>query len=154
MGDNTSNICNSTRVVQRATATLPASTATAYFTVVGRVLLTQIVGEVVVASAAGANNMKLIANPTVGADVDLCAVKDVNAAAAGTIYTITGDQSDALQQTTSGAVDVDSMQERGVIVTAGTIDLSTSATIAVTPGTTKWTAQYIPLDPGSYIAVA
>jgi len=133
-------------IVSRATAILPASTQTPYFTVSGRVLITQIVGEVTVVFDGTANDMKLVANPTVGADVDLCTALTVTSDAKGSIYTITGTLTDALVVATSGAV---TSQANAVLVADGTIDLHTTATD--TTGSTKWTVHYIPLDKGSTV---
>ena len=137
-----------TNITVRGTATLPQTAQTPYFTVTGRVLLTQIVGEVVVASAAGANSLDLWSNPTVGADVALCGATDCDADVAGTLYTITGTLADNLIATTSGAVKA---QVASILVAAGTIDLKTTANKA---GTTKWTVHWIPLDPNSTVVVA
>ena len=136
-------------VVERATAILPATTQAAYFTVTGRVIVTQIVGEVTVVFDGTANSIKLISNPTVGADVDLCAAAVVTSDAVGTVYTITGTLANAIIPTTSGAVQA---QPNGILVTAGTIDLDATATDAT--GSTKWTIHYIALDAGSKIVIA
>jgi len=136
------------RIVSRTTATLPATTQTPYFTVTGRVLVTQIVGEVTTEVQAQACNMDLWSNPTVGADVALCAVVDINGDAVGTLYAITGTVTDAMISATSGAF---TAQASALVVTAGTIDLKTSAT---NTGATKWTLHYIPLDSGSTVVAA
>jgi len=136
------------KTVERATATLPQGVQTAYFTVTGRVIVTQIVGEVTVVIQTQANATKLIANPTVGADVDLCGTNDITADAVGTVYTITGTLADNMVATTSGAVQA---QPEGILVTAGTIDLDCAAS---NTGETKWTLHYVPLDAGSHVAVA
>ena len=135
--------------VERTAAVLPASTKTAYFTVTGRVLVTQIVGEVTTIFDGTVNSIKLITNPTALADVDLCTALVVTSDAAGTMYTITGTLTDAMIATTSGAV---TAQASAVIVAEGTIDLHTTATD--TSGATKWTVHYIALDAGSSVAVA
>ena len=132
----------------RATATLPATTATPYFTVTGKVRIIDIIGEVTTVVQTQANNTKLIANPTVGADVDMCAVLDITAAAVGSIFTITGTLANAMVKTVSGA---GVAQAAPLIVTAGTIDLSCAAT---NTGATKWLVRYIPLDPGAAIFAA
>jgi len=136
------------KTVERATENLPQGTATPYFEVVGRCLLTQVVGEVTTVIQTQANNTKLTANPTVGADVDLCAVNDITADAVGTFYTLTGVLADAMVPTTSGAAEA---QSTGILVTDGSIDLSCAAS---NTGATKWTVHYIPLDAGSAISVA
>lgn len=137
-----------TRVVQRATATLPQTTQTAYFTVAGRVLIKQIIGEVTVEVGAGANNARLISNPTVGADVDICANKDIDGDVVGTLYNITGTLADPMVATTSGAVIA---QANGILVADGTIDFYCGASKA---GQTKWTVHYQPVDEGSIVVAA
>lgn len=133
--------------VQKVAANLPQSGAAAKFTVSGgKVLISDIVGEVVTAIEAGANNMKLISNPTVGADVDLCATVDIDADAAGTMYNITGTLVDAMVASTSGAF---ASQSAPVTVAPGTIDLSCSASKT---GTIKWTLYYIPLETGAKVS--
>ena len=132
----------------RAAATLPATADTAYFTVTGKILLLDIVGEVTTVVETQANNTKLIANPTVGADVDLCAVLDTSADAVGTIYHITGTLANALVATTSGA---GVAQAASLIVAAGSIDLSCAAT---NTGATKWLVKYQPLEVGARVFVA
>ena len=132
----------------RASATLPASTATPYFTVTGKVKILEIIGEVTTVVQAQANAIKLIANPTVGADVDLCATVESNAAAVGSLFTITGTLANAMIKTVSAAVP---SQASPVVVTAGTIDLSTAAT---NTGATKWLVRYMPIDPGAAIFAA
>jgi len=136
-------------VVERAAAILPASTQTAYFTVTGRCVVSQIVGEVTTIFDGTVNSIKLIANPTVGADVDLCTALVVTSDAAGTIYNISGTFANALLENTSGAAEG---QVTPFIVAAGTIDLDATATD--TTGATKWTIHYTPLDAGSSITTA
>lgn len=138
--------------VQRAAASLPQTAQTAYFTVSGRVRILDIIGEVTTIIQNATNNMKLVANPTVGADVDLCAALDIDNDAVGTMYSITGDFSDAMIAITSGAIETDSMMEkRGIIVAAGTIDVACDASKT---GATKWTVIYEPIDEGSYVVTA
>lgn len=134
------------QVVQKATATTPQGTAGVLFTVTGRVIVDEIVGEVTTEIGAGANNTKLIANPTVGADVDLCVVLDIDADVVGTLYHITGTFANALIATTSGAYEA---QAGSAVIAAGTIDLSCSGSTA---GSIKWTVIYRALDSGSSIA--
>lgn len=135
-------------VTLRAAATLPATTATPYFTVTGKIRLLDIIGEVTTAIQNQANNLKLIANPTVGADVDLCAVVDSANAAVGSILRITGTFANAMVIAASAATPA---QASPVIVAAGTIDLSASAT---NTGATKWLVRYEPIDPGARVFAA
>lgn len=132
----------------RALATLPATAATPYFTVTGRVKLISIIGEVTTLVQTQACNAKLISNPTVGADVDLCAVLDITASAVGAQFSITGTLANAMVKTTSGA---GVFQAAPLLIMPGTIDFSTSAT---NTGATKWRVEYVPVDAGARIFAA
>ena len=135
-------------VATRATAALPASTDASLFTVTGKVEIIQIVGEVTTIVQTQANNTKLKINPTVGADVDLCAVLDISAKAVGSLFTITGTLANALINTVSGAVP---SQASSVVVTAGAIEIDCTAT---NTGSVKWTVVYKSIDPGAMVIVA
>jgi len=137
-----------TYVEYRTTAALPQTAAAAIFTVTGRVKLLNIVGEVTTVIQTQANNTKLVSNPTVGADVDICAVADITAATVGSQLSITGTLATALQKTVSGAY---AYQASPVVVTAGTIDLNCAAS---NTGSVKWLVQYLPIDPGARIIAA
>lgn len=132
----------------RATAVLPATTQAAIFTITGRIQLVDIIGEVTTVIQTQANNLKITANPTVGADVDICAVTNVTAAAVGSQFSITGTFATGLVVTPSGAF---VRQAASTILTAGTLDLVTSAT---NTGSVKWTARYVPIDPGARVIAA
>ena len=138
-------IANRPKLVERDATTLPQTTQTAYFTVTGKVLICDIIGEVTVEIGSGANNAKLIANPTVGDDVDLCAVLDIDGDVVGTLYNITGTLANAMVATTSGAF---KSQADTIVITAGTIDLYCSASKA---GQTKWCLYYLPLEAGATV---
>lgn len=132
----------------RATAALPQTAAGALFTITGRVKILQILGEVTTVIQTQLDNAKLVANPTVGADVDICAVKDITAAAVGTQLSITGTFATAMVQTASGAL---VYQAAPVLVAAGTLDLNCSAS---NTGSVKWLIDYQPIDPGAVIVAA
>ena len=139
---------NGSHFENRATAALPATTAGALFTVTGRVKILAIIGVVTTVIQTQANDTKLIANPTVGADVDLCAANDISADAVGTVYSITGTLANAMVATTSG---VGVAQAAALILEAGTIDLDCAAT---NTGAVKWKVIYEPVDPGASIIAA
>ncbi len=147
--DITSILATTPRIVERTAAVLPATTQTPYFTVTGRVLILQLVGEVTTVFDGTVNSLTLVSNPTVGADVNLCAALVVTSDTEGTVYTITGTLADALVATTSGAVQA---QLSGILVTAGTIDLDATATDAT--GSSRWTLHYVALDSGSSVVIA
>lgn len=135
--------------VDRATATLPQTTQSALFNVVGgRVLVTSIVGEVTTAIQNQANNTKLVANPTTGTDVDLCAVLSIANDEVGCLYGITGLFSDAMVGANAGATVA---PRNAVVVPVGTIDLNCAAS---NTGSVKWSLTYVPLDDGAYVTAA
>jgi len=137
------------KTVTRAAAVLPQSTAHALFTISeGRVKLIDIVGEVTVELGAGANNMKLVANPTVGADVDICATADVDTDTVGTLYVISGTLANPMFTSASGAIEA---QANPVILVVGTLDLNCDASKA---GQIKWTMRYEQLDLGAVVTAA
>ena len=132
--------------VSKATADLPQTDVATLFTISGgKVLVSDIIGEVTTIIEAGANNTKLLSNPTVGASVDLCAVLDIAEDAVGTMYGITGTFTDALTETTSGA---GTSQTDPVLVAPGTIELSCDASKT---GKIKWVLFYIPVDEGAKV---
>lgn len=137
------------RTVSRATANLPQSAQAAIFTVtVGRILVLAILGEVTTGLQAVANATQLIANPTVGSDVPLCATLDITGDEQGTLYGITGIFSDPMLGVNAGAVEG---QARGAIVPIGTIDLSTGGNAS---GQVQWDLIYVPLDEGATVVAA
>lgn len=127
---------------------LPQTTQTAYFTVTNFCKIISIVGVVTTVIQAQANNTKLVMNPTGLADVDLCAVNDINADAAGTLYSITGTLANAMVANTNVTHEA---QAGEVVVAAGTIDLNCAAS---NTGATQWHLTYVPLCPGATITAA
>lgn len=141
------NAANLGTRVDRASATLPATTQTAYFHVYGgRCMVTLMLGEVTTIVQAQACNASWESNPTTGTTNAMCAVIDMNAAEAGTLMSITGTVGDAMILGKSGAV---KGQLAPVIVAIGDLEFKTSAT---NTGATKWSLWYLPLDDGAYIA--
>jgi len=132
--------------VDRASATLPATTQTEYFHVYGgRCAVTFLLGEVTTAVQAQADNISWESNPTTGTTNAMCAVVDLTGAEAGTLISITGTVGDAAILGKSGAV---KGQLAPVVVAIGGLEFKTSATNS---GATKWSLWYIPLDDGAYI---
>jgi hypothetical protein len=73
-------------VLERPTSTLPQSGQSGLFRVNGRIIVTFLIGEVTTIIETQPNNTKLVSNPTVGADVDLCTVLDITGDTVGTMY--------------------------------------------------------------------
>jgi hypothetical protein len=135
--------------VDRATSVLPATTTMDLFTVAGgRVLIWQILGEVTTIIQTQANNTKLIAHPTVGTDVDLCAVLDTTALEVGAKLSTNGAFGTALVKGLGGAVPA---QIQAMIISPGKIQLSCAAT---NTGAAKWALWYMALDAGASVAAA
>lgn len=135
-------------ITSRATAGLPASTQAALFTVTGKIKVHAIIGEVTTVIQTQACNTKIVANPTVGADVDLCATANITADDVGSQLSITGTFATALVETASGAL---VFQAAPSIVAAGSIDLSTDAT---NTGSVKWVLIWSPISPGALVIAA
>lgn len=140
--------------VERATDTLPQSTDEALFTITGgRVWITSIVGEVTTVIGTGTTpDAKLKFNPTAtGSDIDLCATASLADDAVGTLYSITGDFSDALKTAHILALETDSVLERPILLSEGDIELDLDESVT---GSVAWTLTYIPYDDGAAIAAA
>lgn len=135
--------------VERAAATLPAATIqTPLFTISGGRVAFWILGEVTTVIQTQANNTKLIHNPSVGTDQDLCAVLSITADEVGTLYTITGTFADAMVGSgQAGRLNL----AAPVAAKPGTIDLLCAAT---NTGAVKWTLYFIPLDLGAAVVAA
>lgn len=138
--------------VDKASATLPATTVQTLFTVTGgRILLTSLLGEVTTIVQAQANATKIQSVPTTGSTVDLCATKDITGLEAGGLLALTPDLdatpfSVALQQQNAGAISINAV---GIIIPIGLIKLNCAAT---NTGATKWSMTYIPYDDGASVA--
>jgi hypothetical protein len=133
----------------RATATLPQTTAHALFTIAtGRIVVFGLIGEVTTIIQTQANNTKIVANPTTGTSVDLCAVLSITADEVGCLYGITGVFSDALVGANAGAT---ILCDRPVVVPIGTIDLDCAAS---NTGSVKWKLLWLPLDDGATVTAA
>lgn len=136
------------RKVERATATLPQTTAAPIFNILGgRVAMLGILGEVTVVLGA-VGNMSLEANPTVGTAAGLCAVVAAGTFEAGTLLSITGAVGDAMLGVSAGGVE---MQRSPVVLPVGTLDLRLSAS---STGSVKWTLFYVPIDDGASVEAA
>ena len=137
-------------IVERATAALPQTAADTLFTATGVVQILGIRGEVTTQIGAVANATKLVANPTVGADVDLCAAVEINADVVGTLYSVTGTFVNPMIATTSGAFE---SQANPITVAAGTIDVNCAGSDGG-GGEVKWTLLWRPVEAGAVVSAA
>lgn len=136
--------------VTKAKADVLDGVQNALFTISGgRVMITSITLEVCDAAVDSETaNTKLIFNPTVGTDTDMCAVADLNGAIVGTICGITGTVADALQ-VGKGIIP---MMGKYLQLAEGTIDIKSSSDNANGGATVSAIVTYIPLDTGATIA--
>ncbi len=111
-------------------------------------LIKGIIGQVTTIVQAQSCNAKLVATPTVGTAVDICADLDINAKEVGCLLGITGTFATALVGANAGA---GVMCATPVVVPTGTIKLNTSAT---NTGATKWSIYWVPLDDGASVVAA
>lgn len=134
-------------IAERLTAALPQTADGALFRISGgKIRVLGIYGEVTTAIQNQANNTKLKFNPSgVGADTDICAVLDIANDAVGTLYTISGDFSDAMKDSAgvwANETD-DQMETPGVVLGPGDIELDCAAS---NTGSVKWTLVYELVD--------
>lgn len=137
------------QTVERATAVVTAATVPLFTVSGGRILVTQILGEVTTVIQALATNARLSANPTDGTTRNLCANLNIASYAAGDLLGITGINTDPMiPPATAGALEAQTVP---VIVQEGTIDIISDA---APTGSIKWTLKYIPLDVGASVIAA
>lgn len=135
--------------VDRNTADVITGAATGIFTIAGgRVLITELFGEVTTQIGAGATNTKFQANPTTGTTTDMCTTSDIDGDEVGSLYGISGTPGDAMLVGSSGSVPG---MLRGVVVNVGQIEFFADADRA---GSIKFHLRYIPLDTGATVVAA
>ena len=135
-------------IVERETAALPQTASQNLFLVSdGPVLLLSILGEVTTAIGNVANNT-LLAVGAAGA-TNICAVANVQAAAIGTRYSITGTFGNAMVATAVGVPVAE--QATAVVVPAGQPILVNCAASDGGGGRVKWTMIYAPLTEGATV---
>ena len=137
--------------VDRATASLPQTTTATLFTVTtGRIIVTNIVGEVTTAIQAQANAIKLVSTPTTGTSGDISGTLDINGYEVGALVSL---NPIALSTALSGADAHAALVPHGagLIIPIGAIRLNTAAS---NTGAMKWSLTYIPFDDGAAVAAA
>lgn len=138
--------------VTRTAALQPQTAQAAIFTVgTGKVLVTGLVGEVVVATPATVNTLKVTGNPTSGTDVDWTSATSTASLEVGSIITLGVTSGGALVVKAAGGGN-GLMPYVGYVAQVGTLDLVTSGSAAT--GTIKWVLTYVPLDTGASVSAA
>lgn len=138
--------------VERATANLPQTTSAPLFTVSGgRVYLVGLLGEVTTVVQNQANQTKLVFNSAgAAANRDLCLTADLGNAAAETLLHL---DPQAVGTGTSAGLKIVTGYAAAVFfaplaLPPGDIELSCAAS---NTGQVKWTALYLPFDPGAKV---
>lgn len=116
----------------------------------GRIMLWGLFGSVATVIGAGVTSLLLRANPTTGADTDLCANGVITSAPVASLFSITGTVTDALAVNllTQGAI---KSQTAPLIIQPGTIDIIVTGG---TTGTVDWRALWDSIDSGSVLTAA
>jgi len=138
------------QTTERATAVMTGVTYSLFTITGGRILVTQILGEITIV-IAGALTISLQHNPTVATSTTraLCAGLLVTAYDVGDLLGITGVNTDPmLPPAASGSVEAQTM---GVILNAGEIELLNDI---VDTGSIRWTLKWIPFDTGAAVVAA
>lgn len=121
---------------------------TGVFTVTGLVRLWVLAAKVTTVVQTQACNTKFTFTPTGGSATDLCAVADITATAVGKCLWLDGVKATALQISTDAGITIASGGHMPIIISAGTINLSCSAT---NTGTADVICAYEPLTDGAAV---
>ena len=137
------------QTTERATAVITAATVNLFTVSGGRIVVTQILGEITTVIQALATNIRLQANPTIGTTRQMCVDRNIAAYAQGDLLGITGVNTDQMiPPASSGVLEA---QTFGVIVQEGTIDLISDA---APTGSVMWTLKWVPIDTGAAVVAA
>jgi len=137
------------QTTERATEALAADTHDIYLVTGGRIMVTQILGQVT-EGVTNACSIQLIATPTAGTLRAMCALLLVQNYAIGDLLGITGVNTDAMiPPAASASVEAQTM---GVIVQIGAIRLLCNLLDAA--AFIRWTLKWIPIDEGAAVAAA
>jgi len=137
------------QTTERAAEALIGDTHNIFVISGGRILVTQILGEVT-APVVTASSIQLIATPTAGTLRAMCALLLVNTYAIGDLLGITGVNTDAMIPPARSAT-VEG-QTFGVLVQIGAIRLLCN--LAGATARIRWTLKWIPFDTGAAVAAA
>ena len=115
----------------------------------GRVLILGLIGEVSGAAVdSSASNMSFVSNPTVGSDMAMCAVLEINGDEEGSIYSITGIVGNAVVGGSGGGAQ---MMRGGLIIPEGTIDILTVADVGTGGALAGFDIWWTAIDSGAAV---
>jgi len=141
-----------TRLVSKALTTT-ANGATTIFNYTGCVKITAIFGVVTTIMENKTQNTKLSITPDSLAAYDICANKDIDTFAVGSLISITGTAANAAVATTAVGT-LAPVQDGAVIATCITSGIITTTAGAANTGAITWYVQYEPLSAGATITAA
>ena len=133
--------------------TTTANGATTIFNYTGNVKITAIYGVVTTIMENKTQNCKLSITADSLAAVDICANKDIDTFAVGSLISITGTVANAAVSTTAVGV-FGPVQDGAVIATSITSGIITTTAGAANTGAITWYVQYEPLSAGAAITAA
>ena len=117
----------------------------------GPVLVESLIGEFTAAVSANACNLKLIMDPTAGADTDMCVAVDIVSAAINSWVYLDGTIGNAAVIAVPGtALPLGIGTDIPLILPPGTVDMSL-ANSNPTTGAITWYMRYKPLKPGAKV---
>lgn len=119
----------------------------------GPILLLALCGEITTAVSADACNMKLVMDPTAGADTDMCAVLDLNGLTKNSWIYLDGTIANAAVNAVPGtALPLGIGMDIPLILPPGTIDMNL-ANSDPTTGAITWYMRYKPLTTGVIVTI-
>jgi hypothetical protein len=140
------------QVAVATSVALDGGTVADIFTISGGpVLVLALIGECTEAVSANACNAKLVADPTTGADTDMCAVLDIQSLGLGSFLTIDGTIANAMVKAVPGtALPLGIGMDIPLILPVGTVDLNL-ANSNPTSGIATFYLRYKPLKAGALV---
>ena len=145
-------LTGATRLVSKALATT-ANGATTLFNYTGNIRITAIFGVVTTVMQNKTQNCKLSIKPDALVAYDICANKDIDTFAVGSVITITGTAANAAISTTAVGT-LAPFQASDVIATCITGGIITTTAGAANTGAITWYVQYEPLSEGATVTAA
>jgi len=134
--------------LDRDAAALPQGVSAPLFVIHGgSIIVMNLLGRVTTVIQALANATKVIAVPTVGTPVDLCATADITGREVGGKLSLPGDMTAPLVVANAGAI---ALQNRNLVVDAGEIHLSCAASAT---GEVKWSLFFQQFDETAWVEV-
>ena len=133
--------------------TTTANGATTLFNYTGNIKINNIYGVISTVMENKTQNMKLSVKPDALVAYDICANKDIDTFAAGTLLSITGTAANAMVATTAVGTIAPS-QAGGIIATSIASGIITVTAGAANTGAVTWYVDWEPLSSGATVTAA